>query len=41
MKDLAKKFCVKLTVLKKCINGRKYERGSQAARKRTADLVCK
>ena len=41
MKDLAKEFCVKLMVLKKCINGRKYEGGSQAARRRTTDLVCK
>ena len=41
MKDLAKEFHVKLMALKKCINGRKYEGGSQAARKRTADLVCK
>ena len=41
MKDLAKQFQVKLTVLKRCINGRKYEGGSQAARKRTTDLVCK
>ena len=41
MKDLAKEFHVKLMVLKKCINGRKYEGGSQAARKRTANLVHK
>ena len=41
MKDLAKKFWVKLMALKKCINSRKYEGGLQAARKRTADLVHK
>ena len=41
MKDLTKQFWVKLTALKRCINGRKYEGGSQADRKRTADLVCK
>ena len=41
MKDLAKEFHVKLMVLKKCINVRKYEGGSQAARKRTANLVHK
>ena len=41
MKDLAKEFHVKLMALKKCINGRKYEGGSQAARRRTTDLVCK
>ena len=41
MKDLAKEFHVKLMVLKKCINGRKYEGGSQAARRRTTDLVHK
>ena len=32
MKDLAKEFRVKLTALKKCINGRKYKGGSQAAK---------
>ena len=41
MKDLAKEFHVKLMVLKKCINGRKYKGGSQAVRKRTANLLCK
>ena len=41
MKDLAKEFHVKLTALKKCINGQKYEGGSQAARRRTTDLVHK
>ena len=41
MKDLTKQFWVKLTVLKKCINGRKYEGDSQAARKRKTNLVCK
>ena len=41
MKDLAKEFHVKLMALKKCINSRKYKEGSQAARKRTADLVHK
>ena len=41
MKDLTKQFRVKLTVLKRCINGRKYEGGSQVARKRTTNLVHK
>ena len=41
MKDLTKQFQVKLTALRRCINGRKYEGGSQAARKRTTDLVHK
>ena len=41
MKDLTKQFWVTLTALEKCINGRKYEGGSQAARKRTTDLVHK
>ena len=39
--NLAKEFHVKLMALKKCINSRKYEGGSQAARRRTADLVHK
>ena len=41
MKDLTKQFWVKLTVLKRCINSRKYEGGSLAARKRTTELVYK
>ena len=41
MKDLTKQFHVKLTSLKRCINGRKYDGGSQAAMKRRANLVCK
>ena len=41
MKDLVKEFHVKLMMLKKSINGRKYKGGSRAARRRTTDLVCK